>query len=235
MRRLAQHPALMSPAPEFVSHPNATMNIHAFHGGALRKDLSHIFHKVVPESMRESVVNLGREAGREVLRQPAVKKLRKQAKAKYEEVVPKSMRGSVENLGRAGLKHVMDGGSMKSDLQKTFNKVVPSKRVRKSLVDLGKTAVNEVVNSKPVTKVRRQVRDKYNKAVPQSLKAPLEELGKAGLEYGKKKAGYGKGLTKGSPEMKAKMAKLRAMRKKKMTGGDLEPRSRSYITDPSLL
>jgi paraquat-inducible protein B len=234
MRRLAQHPALASPAPEFVSHPNATMNIHAFHGGALRKDLSHMFQKAVPESMRESVSNLGREAGREVLRQPEVKRIRKQAREKYEEVVPQSMRASVGKVAKAGLRHALDGGSMKTRMQKAFVKVVPNKKVRESLVDLGKTATNEIVNSKPVTKVRRQVRDKYNKAVPQSLKDPLKDLGEATLEYGKKKAGYGKGL-KGSPEMAAKMAKLRAMRKKKMTGGDLPPRSRSYITDPSLL
>jgi hypothetical protein len=235
MRRLAQHPALASPPPDFVSHPNATANVMAFHGGALRKDISHMFERVVPQSMRKSVTDFGREAGREVLRHPEVKKLRKQAKAKYEEIVPKSMRGSVENLGRAGLKHALDGGSMKSDLQKTFNKVVPSKRIRKSLVDLGKAGVNEVVNSAPVKRLRKKVADKYNKVVPDSLKDPLENLAKAGLGEAKRRYSGGKGLTKGSPEMKAKMAKLRAMRKKKMTGGDLEPRSRSYITDPSLL
>lgn len=234
MRRLAQHPALMSPAPEHVNTPNAQMNIHAFHGGSLRKDASHLFERVVPQSMRKSVTDFGREAGKEILRQPGVKKLRKRAKAKYEEIVPQSMRSSVENLGRAGLKHALDGGSMKSDLQSAFKKVVPSKKIRKSLVDLGKAGVNEVVNSAPVKKLRRKVADKYNKIVPDSLKDPLEGLAKAGLGEVKRRAGYGKGL-KGSPEMAAKMAKLRAMRKKKITGGDMPPRSRSYITSPELI
>jgi hypothetical protein len=231
---MISHPALESPRPEFVNTPNAQMNIHAFHGGALRQDISHMFERAVPKSMRHSVTELAKSAGREVLRQPGVKKLRKQAKAKYEEIVPQSMRGSVENLGRAGLKHMMDGGSMKSDLQKAFKKVVPSKKIRKSLVDLGKAGVNEVVNSAPVKRLRKKVADKYNKIVPDSLKDPLEGLAKAGLGEIKQRAGYGKGL-KGSPEMAAKMAKLRAMRKKKITGGDMPPRSRSYITSPELI
>ena len=234
MRRLAMHPALMSPAPDHVNTPNAQMNIHAFHGGALRKDISHMFDRVVPKSMQHSVTELAKSAGREVLRQPGVKKLRKRAKAKYEEIVPQSMRGSVENLGRAGLKHVMDGSSLKSDMQSAFKKVVPSKKIRKSLVDLGKAGVNEVIHSAPVKKLRRQVADKYNKVVPNSLKDPLEGLAKAGMGEAKRRAGYGKGL-KGSPEMAAKMAKLRAMRKKKITGGAMPPRSRSYITSPELI
>ena len=228
------HPALASPAPEFVNTPNATANIHAFHGGALRKDVSHMFERVVPQSMRKSVTDFGREAGKEILRQPGVKKLRKRAKSKYEEVVPKSMRSSVENLGKAGLKHMLDGSSLKSDMQSAFKKIVPSKKIRKSLVDLGKSGVNEVIHSAPVKKLRRQVADKYNKVVPNSLKDPLENLAKAGLGEIKRRAGYGKGL-KGSPEMAAKMAKLRAMRKKKITGGDMPPRSRSYITSPELI
>ena len=232
---MISHPALASPQPEFVNTPNAQMNITAFHGGALRKDMSHLFERVVPKNMRESVTHFAKEAGKEVLRHPEVKKLRKKAKAKYEEIVPKSMRSSVENLGRAGLKHALDGGSMKSDLQKTFNKVVPSKRIRKSLVDLGKAGVNEVIHSAPVKRLRKKVADKYDKIVPDSLKAPLESLAKAGLGEAKRKYSGGKGLTNGSPEMKAHMAKLRSMRKKKMTGGDLPPRSRSYITSPELI
>lgn len=232
MRRMIRHPALESPRPEFVNTPNATANIYAFHGGSLRKDVSHMFERVVPESMRKSVTDFGREAGKEILRQPGVKKLRKRAKAKYEEIVPQSMRGSVENLGRAGLKHMLDGSSLKSDMQSAFKKVIPSKKIRKSLVDLGKSGVNEVVNSAPVKRLRKKVADKYNKVVPDSLKEPLEGLAKAGL--GEVKRRYGKGL-KGSPEMAAKMAKLRAMRKKKITGGDMPPRSRSYITSPELI
>jgi paraquat-inducible protein B len=209
------------------------MNIHAFHGGALRKDMSHVYHSLVPESMRESVSDLGREAVKHVLRNKRVKKARSEARQKYEEIVPEDMRESVGKVAKAGLRHALDGGSMKTRAQKAFVKVVPNKAIRKSLVDLGKTATHEAVNAKPVTKVRRQIRDKYNESVPQSLKEPLKDLGEASLKYGKKKMGYG--LKKGSAEMKERMAKLRAMRKKKMTGGDLPPRSRSYITSPELL
>ena len=47
------------------------------------------------------------------------------------------------------------------------------------------------------------------------------------------KLGGGLKMKKGSPEMKAHMARLRSMRK--MKGGDLPPRSRSYVTDASLM
>ena len=75
----------------------------------------------------------------------------------------------------------------------------------------------------------------YNK-IPKAYHAPIEAIGRQGL----KDAGFGlqaQGgkLAKGSPEMKERMAKMRAMKGKKMKGGDLPPRSRSYVTDPSLL
>jgi hypothetical protein len=51
-----------------------------------------------------------------------------------------------------------------------------------------------------------------------------------GLGAGKKPK-----LVKGSPEAKAYMASIRKKKGKKMEGGELPPRSRSPITDPSLL
>jgi hypothetical protein len=238
VRHSVQHPAMASPHPDFVLTPNAQANIAAFHGGALKDDMMHMYHRAVPKTMRASVEHLARETGKHVLRHPEVKKARKDIREKYESVVPKEMRPAIAKVAYTGLHHAMEGngmegGSMKTRMQKTFNKVVPNKKVREALVDLGKTATREVVNSAPITKIRRKVRDEYNKAVPQALKDPLEDLGKATLAYGKRKAGYGKGL-KGSDEMKKKMARLRAMRKSK--GGAIPaPPSRSPITDPSLL
>jgi hypothetical protein len=238
VRHSVQHPAMASPHPDFVLTPNAQANIAAFHGGALKDDMMHMYHRAVPKTMRASVEHLARETGKHVLRHPEVKKARKQIREKYESVVPKEMRPAIAKVAYTGLHHAMEGngmecGSLKTRMQKTFNKVVPNKKIRESLVDLGKTATREVVNSSPVTKIRRKVRDEYNKAVPQALKDPLEDLGKATLAYGKRKAGYGKGL-KGSQEMKDKMARLRAM--KRSRGGAIPaPPSRSPITDPSLL
>ena len=233
VRHSVQHPAMASPHSDFVLTPNAHANIAAFHGGALKDDMMHMYHNVVPKSMRGSVENLGRETARHVLRHPEVKQKRREMREMYDEAVPKDIRRAIRDVAYTGAHHAMEGGSMKTRMQKAFVKVVPNKNVRESLVDLGKTATREVVNSKPVTKVRRQVRDEYNEAVPQSLKDPLKDLGKATLEYGKKKAGYGKGL-KGSKEMKDKMARLRAM--KRSRGGAIPaPPSRSPITDPSLI
>ena len=77
----------------------------------------------------------------------------------------------------------------------------------------------------------------YNK-IPQAYHAPIEAIGKQSLkDLGFGLQAQGGKLTKGSPEMKERMAKMRAMKGKKMKGGDLDlpPRSRSYVTSPSLL
>ena len=81
------------------------------------------------------------------------------------------------------------------------------------------------------------------------MRRSIAELGKATLKEGKKMSGmgsdplhpteipHGTGMKKGSQEMKEKMARLRAMRKKKTKGGMLDadpPRSRSYTTNPEL-
>ena len=55
-----------------------------------------------------------------------------------------------------------------------------------------------------------------------------------GGEIGDGLYAQGRGFKKGSAEAKAHMAKLRAMRGKKMKGGALPPPSRSPITDPEI-
>jgi hypothetical protein len=242
VRHSVQHPAMASPHPDFVLTPNARANMAAFHGGALKDDMMHMYHRAVPKSMRSSVEHLARETGKHVLRHPEVKKARKHIREKYESIVPRELRPAIANVAYTGMHHAMEGngmecGTLKTRMQRTFNKVVPNKKIRKSLVDLGKAATHEIVNSAPVKKIRRQVKEKYDKVVPDSLKSPLEDLGKATFAYGKRKAGYGLGcgIKKGSQEMKDKMARLRAMRGKSRGGAIPAPPSRSPITDPSLI
>jgi hypothetical protein len=235
VRHNVQHPALASPPMDQVNHPNAQANLMAFHGGALKDDMRHMYHQAVPKSMRGSVEMLARDTGKHILGMDKVRTARRAVKSKYEDIVPKELRGSVKDLGKATLKYAKDkyegeGGSLKTSLEKVYHKAVP-KSLRPAVEDLAKDTAHYAVNTKPVKKARRMVKEGYEKAVPKALRPAMAELGKDAGQFVKRQAGYG--LKKGSPEAKEFMRKLR---ERKSKGGKIPgPPSRSPITDPSLL
>jgi hypothetical protein len=176
------------------------------------------------------------------------------------------------------------GGNLKQELDKVWDKV--PKEFHQPLEDLGRAGV-EYAGYKLPPKGKglkkgaiKNALDKTWKEVPKEFHQPLEDLGRAGVEYAgyklppkgkgmkkgdksktrkgdldfttkkgnmdfhrgghdettpesssdsdtedgtgvRKKKPRGMGMKKGSPEMKAKMAKLRAMRKSKVTGSGI--------------
>jgi hypothetical protein len=69
------------------------------------------------------------------------------------------------------------------------------------------------------------------------MMAKMREMKGKGMKKMKKMEGEGMKKSrpaKGSPEAKEMMAKMRAMRGKKMEGGAMPPPSRSPVTEPTI-
>jgi hypothetical protein len=257
--RIMAHPAMMSSS--HFRHPNAQSNINALSGGLLRDDLQEGYNKVVPKSLRPAVSDLAKDSVRYVGRQ-----MKPKAQKAYNKVVPKSLRPAVSELGKDagnyvkrrlgfGLGAGMEGCGVKKYAKDALKTYVPAS-MRKSVKDLAKEGAKEFYQTSGAKSKVAEAKEHYGRAkeqyeemVPKSIRKSVADLGKTTLKEGKKMSGmgsdplhptiipHGTGMKKGSQEMKEKMAKLRAMRKKKMSGGELDaepPRSRSYTTDPSL-
>ncbi|NBR23935.1 MAG: hypothetical protein EBU08_09240, partial [Micrococcales bacterium] len=258
--RIMTHPAMMS-SPHF-RHPNAQSNINALSGGLLRDDLQEGYNKVVPKSLRPQVSDLAKDSVRYVGRQ-----MKPKAQKAYNKVVPKSLRPAVSELGKDagnyvkrrlgfGLGAGMEGCGVKKYAKDALKTYVPAS-MRGSVKQLAKEGAKEFYQTSGAKEAVHEAKEHYGRAkeqyeemVPKSIRKSVAELGKATLKEGKKMSGMGDPLhpteiphgtgmkmKKGSQEMKEKMAKLRAMRKKKMSGGMLDaepPRSRSYTTNPSI-
>jgi hypothetical protein len=91
--------------------------------------------------------------------------------------------------------HAMTGGLLKQDLQEGYEKAVP-KALRPAVEELAKDTGMYAMRSKPVQKAKRQAERVYKKAVPKSLRPAVEDLGKDMLAFGKRRAGYGKGMSR---------------------------------------
>lgn len=247
------HPALAT--QQHFRHPNAQSNVHALSGGLLKDDLQDAFKKVVPKSLRPAVSDLGNQSAKYIGR-----RVQPRAEKAYKKVVPKSLRPAVGELGKDALAYArrqtgfgllgMEGGmgngmeagalGAKRYLKEQMKSVVP-KALQSSVKDLAKAGAREILHSNAVqdnvSKAREMYNDakeKYEGAVPKEVRQSVGKVAKA-MTHPLHPAG--RGMMKGSPEMKEHMAKLRAMRKKKMKGGMLEaepPRSRSSVTAPEL-
>ena len=255
---MAFHPALAT--QQHFRHPNAQSNVHALSGGLLKDDLQDAFKKVVPKSLRPAVSDLGNQSAKYIGR-----RVQPRAEKAYKKVVPKSLRPAVGELGKdalayarrqtgfgllgmkGGMGNGMEGYGMEAGalgakryLKEQMKSVVP-KALQSSVKDLAKAGAREILHSNAVqdnvSKAREMYNDakeKYEGAVPKEVRQSVGKVAKA-MTHPLHPAG--RGMMKGSPEMKEHMAKLRAMRKKKMKGGMLEaepPRSRSSVTAPEL-
>jgi hypothetical protein len=257
---MAFHPALAT--QQHFRHPNAQSNVHALSGGLLKDDLQDAFKKVVPKSLRPAVSDLGNQSAKYIGR-----RVQPRAEKAYKKVVPKSLRPAVGELGKDALAYArrqtgfgllgmkggmgngmegcgygMEAGALgaKRYLKEQMKSVVP-KALQSSVKDLAKAGAREILHSNAVqdnvSKAREMYNDakeKYEGAVPKEVRQSVGKVAKA-MTHPLHPAG--RGMMKGSPEMKEHMAKLRAMRKKKMKGGMLEaepPRSRSSVTAPEL-
>jgi len=252
---MAFHPALAT--QQHFRHPNAQSNVHALSGGLLKDDLQDAFKKVVPKSLRPAVSDLGNQSAKYIGR-----RVQPRAEKAYKKAVPKSLRPAVGELGKDALAYArrqtgfgllgMEGGmgngmeagalGAKRYLKEQMKSVVP-KALHSSVKDLAKAGAREILHSNAVhdnvSKAREMYNDakgKYESAVPKEVRQSVGKVAKA-VTHPLHPAGRGMKMMKGSPEMKEHMAKLRAMRKKKMKGGMLEaepPRSRSSVTAPEL-
>lgn len=126
----------------------------------------------------------------------------------------------------------MGGGKLKSDLVKTYNKVVPKKlqpAVNNLAGQVGNYALDKAGYGEPIPvkggKLKQDLIKTYNKIVPKKLQPAVNELAGQVANYGLDKAGYGepiptgKGIrkgrmVKGSPEAKAWAEKMRQSRMK---------------------
>jgi hypothetical protein len=235
VRHNVMHPAMMSPSTNQVRHPNAEANLMAFHGGALKDDLQHMYHQAVPKSLRPALEDLGKDIGKHVLRNDKIRAARRDIKKGYEKAVPKSMRPAMAELGKDALAYAgrrASGGSIKSKLMGAYHKAVP-KSLRPAVEDLAKDTAKYAVRSKPVRKLRREAKEGYEKAVPKSLRPAVAELAKDTGNFAKRQAGFG--LKKGSEEARKFMASLRARKGKGKGGAIPAPPSRSPITNPEFL
>ncbi len=208
-------------------------------GRQMKPKAQKAYNKVVPKSLRPAVSELGKDAGNYVKRRLGfglgagmegcgygmedmegcgVKKYAKDALKTY---VPESMRSSVKQLAKEGAKELYHSSGAKAKVaeakehygraKEQYEEMVP-KSIRRSVADLGKASVKEA----------RKMSGMGNHSPLNPTDIPH---------------GTGMKMKKGSQEMKDHMAKLRAMRKKKMSGGMIDaepPRSRSYTTAPSL-
>ena len=262
--RIMAHPAMMSSA--YFRHPNAQSNVNALSGGLLRDDLQEGYNKVVPKSLRPAVSELGRDTARYVGRQmkpkaqkaynkvvpkslrPAVSELGKDAGNYVKRRLGFGLGAGMEDMEGYGVKRYA------KDALKTY---VPAS-MRKSVKDLAKEGGKEFYKHSGAESAVHEAKghygsakEQYEEMVPKSIRKSVAELGKASVKEARKMSGMGSDplhptviphgtgmkMKKGSPEMKEHMARLRAMRKKKMSGGMMDaepPRSRSYTTAPSL-
>jgi len=257
------HPAMESPL--HFRHPNAQANVHALQGGLLKDDLQKGYNKVVPKSLRPAVNELGMASAKYVGRQlkpKAEKVYHKVVPKSLRPAVGELAKDTGSFLKRkmgfglgAGLGYGMEGMGAKKYAKEALKTYVPAS-MRKGVKDLAKAGAKELYESSGAKSAVHEAKEHYGRAkeqyeevVPKDIRRSLADLGKASLKEGRKMTGmgadplhptvipHGTGMKKGSQEMKEKMARLRAMRKKKMSGGMMDaepPRSRSYTTNPEL-
>jgi hypothetical protein len=260
--RIMAHPAMMSPA--HFRHPNAQANVNALSGGLLRDDLQEGYNKVVPKSLRPQVSDLAKDSVRYVGRQmkPKAQKaynkvVPKSLRPQVSELGKDAGNYVKRRLGfglGAGMED-MKGCGVKKYAKDALKAYVPAS-MRGSVKQLAKEGAKELYKHSGAESAVHEAKEhygrakkEYEQAVPKEMRRSIAELGKATLKEGKKMSGmgsdplhpteipHGTGMKKGSQEMKEKMARLRAMRKKKTKGGMLDadpPRSRSYTTNPEL-
>jgi hypothetical protein len=130
------------------------------------------------------------------------------------------------DVGSHNAKHDIDGGKLKQDLIKTYNKVVPKSMqptVNKLAGQVGNYALDKAGYGTPIPtggKLKQDLIKTYNKVVPKSMQPTVNKLAGQVGNYALDKAGYGtpipvgKGFKKGSQEAKDHMARIRGMKKK---------------------
>jgi hypothetical protein len=235
-------------------------------GGLLRDDLQKGYNKAVPKSLRPAVNELGMDTAKYVGRQLKPKAEKAYHKAVPKSLRPavgelakdtgsflKRKMGFGLGAGMDG----MEGMGAKKYAKEALKTYVPAS-MRKGVKDLAKEGARELYDSSGAKAAMHEAKEHYGRAkeqykeiVPKDIRRSLTDLGKASLKEGRKMSGmggdplhpteipHGTGMKmkKGSPEMKEHMARLRAMKGKKMKGGMMDaepPRSRSYTTNPEL-
>jgi hypothetical protein len=170
----------------------------------------------------------------------------KQELQKVYDKVPQGFHEPLEDLGRAGIeyagyklppkKRTPKGGNLKQELQKVYDKV--PKGFHKPLEDLGKAGIEYAGFHLPPKKGKgvKGSKSKTHKGdMDYTTKKGNKDFHRGGhdetmpesdsdTENGtgmRKKKPRGMGMKKGSPEMKAHMEKLRAMRKSKVSGSGI--------------
>jgi hypothetical protein len=260
--RIMAHPAMMSSA--HFRHPNAQSNVNALSGGLLRDDLQEGYNKVVPKSLRPAVSDLAKDSVRYVGRQMKPKAQKAYNKVVPKSLRPavselgKDAGNYVKRRLGFGLGAGMEGCGVKSYAKDALKTYVPAS-MRKSVKELAKEGGKELYKRSGAESAVHEAKEhygrakkEYEQAVPKEIRRSVADLGKASYKEARKMSGMGDPLhpteiphgtgmkmkfKKGSQEAKDHMARLRAMRKKKMSGGMMDaepPRSRSYTTAPSL-
>ena len=131
------------------------------------------------------------------------------------------------DVGSHNARRDIEGGKLKNDLVKAYNKVVPKSMqpaVNELAGQVGNYALDKAGYGTPIPvkggKIKNDLVKAYNKVVPKSMQPAVNNLAGQVGNYALDKAGYGtpiptgKGFKKGSQEAKDHMARIRAMRKK---------------------
>ena len=121
----------------------------------------------------------------------------------------------------------IEGGKLKMDLVKAYNKVVPKSMqpaVNNLAGQVGNYALDKAGYGTPIPvkggKLKNDLVKAYNKVVPKSMQPAVNQLAGQVGNYALDKMGYGtpiptgKGFKKGSQAAKDHMSRIRAMKKK---------------------
>jgi len=171
---------------------------------------------------------------------------------KTAQYIPKEHHHHIEKIGRMGIEHMVRQAArhMGQGLNLGIEPIKDRNGERPMSLDwIGKhTGIPQINDHMFGGNILEDIGDAGSKFIlgldrdmPDWMKGSDPYKGVAyGLKGGEVGDGLGAGMkkpkmVKGSPEAKAFMAAMRAKKGKKMKGGELPPRSRSPVTDPSLL
>jgi hypothetical protein len=131
------------------------------------------------------------------------------------------------DVGSHNARRDIEGGKLKMDLVKAYNKVVPKSMqpaVNELAGQVGNYALDKAGYGTPIPvkggKLKNDLVKAYNKVVPKSMQPAVNNLAGQVGNYALDKAGYGtpiptgKGFKKGSQAAKDHMARIRAMKRK---------------------
>ena len=210
------HPAMRSQS-HFFRHPNAQANMFAMNGGLLHDDLQEGYNKVVPKALRGDVSDVGLAGAKYIGR-----KAHPKAQKIYNKAIPKALRPEVNKLGKDSLKYLKRRTGFGLYGEGLSAEGLSAEGLYAQGLFAGQGLYAEGLSAEGLSAEGLSAEGLYAQGLSAEGMKP-HPLHKTIIPSGS-------GL-----DMKEKMRLLRARRK--MKGGMLDaepPRSRSYMTAPSL-